>query len=203
MRLKRFRALVLALLTTGGTVLMAACDTATSVETQMPAVRSYDAVPATDGQEYTLVQGDLPEAEDSASAWIGRDGGMVVVAGGLKDGKPTMHGVYVREGTVNKPTLFTVKRLGGNQVGVRLDARTQSRNGTWTDVGGKGFRKPVYLFMTYAWATNVTDPSRLVILYDPEDGKAHEKTRSQVILDTNLFVTAELEHFSKYVMAVH
>lgn len=180
---------------------LSACDSATLTD-PTPVRPSFSGVLSDHGKHYTLVEHDMPVAQSSASAWIGQDGGMVYVHGGIKEGRPTMHGVYVPEGAVNKSTLFTVTVLSGKVLGVRLEAQEQSKNGRWIEVGSRGFRKPVLLFMTYAWATNVSDASKLTILYDPEDGRHHQETSARVLLDVDRYVIAELKHFSKYVLAM-
>jgi hypothetical protein len=173
--------------------------------TEAPAVRAQfdDVVPGSDGKAYTLVSGELNTTTRSASAWIDREGGMVFIEGDSVNGKPQMWGLYVPKNTVRQNTLFCVRMVGNSHAQVRLTAHIQDKKGNWINVGKTGFRAPVYLLMTYAYATNVVDPSTLTILYDPENGGAFQTTKSfRYLLENNDFVIAELSHFSKYAMAM-
>jgi hypothetical protein len=173
--------------------------------TEAPAFRAQfdDVVPGSDGKAYTLVSGELKTTTRQASAWIDREGGMVFITGDSVNGKPQMWGVYVPKNAVRRPTLFCVRMVGNFHAQVMLTAHEQDRKGNWINVGKDGFREPVYLLMTYAYATNVVDPSTLTILYDPENGGAFQPTKSfRYLLENNEFVIAELSHFSKYAMAM-
>jgi hypothetical protein len=173
--------------------------------TEAPAIRAQfdDVVPGSDGKAYTLVSGELNTTTRSASAWIDREGGMVFIEGDSVNGKPQMWGLYIPKNAVRRRTLFCVKMVGNFHAQVRLTAHEQDRKGNWVNVGKAGFREPVYLLMTYAYATNVVDPSTLTILYDPENGSPFQTTKSfRYLLENNDFVIAELSHFSKYAMAM-
>jgi hypothetical protein len=149
------------------------------------------------------VSGELNTQKREASAWIDRQGGMVFINGDTINGKPQMWGLYVPKNAVRRPTLFCVRMVGNFHAQVRLTAHEQDRKGAWINVGKAGFREPVYLLMTYAYATNVIDPATLTILYDPENGGAFQRTKSfKYRIENNDFVIAELNHFSKYAMAM-
>jgi hypothetical protein len=173
--------------------------------TEAPAIRAQfdDVVPGSDGKAYTLVSGELSTTTRSASAWIDREGGIVFIEGDSVNGKPQMWGLYIPKNAVRRPTLFCVRMVGNFHAQVHLTAHEQDRKGGWINVGKAGFREPVYLLMTYAYATNVVDPSTLTILYDPENGGPFQTTKSfRYLLENNDFVIAELSHFSKYAMAM-
>ena len=195
MKYRLFRWSAVCLLVLLGT----SCDQATPTD---PAAypRLADVVPGNDGKQYTLLEGQLVTGKQETSAWIDRDGGLVWLEGEPKDGERTFHAVYVPERAVNKPTLFTIRLVPGKHIKVDLRAHLRERDGSLRDVGKAGFKQPVYLIMSYAWATNLTDPQRATILYDPEDGKPHQKLPAVPVLEHH-FVYAPLYHFSLYAMA--
>lgn len=151
------------------------------------------------GRTFTIIEGMLPEKRE-ASAWIDRNGGYVLLRAGTRaNGQSDWYGLYIPEHTVNRPTLFTIRLANHVHLSFNLTAMQRQKNGGVVNVGKAGFKQPVYLFLTYAHATNVTDPSKLVILYDPEDGRPNERVKSAPQL-TDQYVIAELAHFSRYAM---
>ena len=185
-------------------VTAAGCDNAEEMTAPRSAVTTIQraSVPADDGKIYTLVEGQLPAIVPSVSRWIGKSGGTIYLFGPWKDGRPTMHAVMVPEGAVSRPTLFTISVASTEFVKVDLRAQVLLKNGTLKDVGNLGFRKPVFLFLSYAWATNVDDPERLVILHDPENGNPHRRVGGEVLFSFEEYIVAALGHFSKYAVAM-
>jgi hypothetical protein len=185
----------------GMLLLLAGCDDA-AVPTEPFARPAFShVVKGTDGGEYTLVAGQIPATVLSESKWIGKEGGSVFLWGGYKDGRIIAHAVTIPEGAVSKRTLFTISIASSDHIEVDLRAQVEQKNGL-KDVGHLGFRKPVYLFLSYAYATNVSDASRLTILYDPENGNAHQRVGGQVLFGLDKYVFVQLDHFSKYALAM-
>lgn len=146
------------------------------------------------GNAYVIAEGKYSTRTISESAIIGAAGGKLGVAG---------HQITVPAGAVDRPTRFTItmsqeRSPSGNQL-VKVDntAYQQDAGGAWTvNVGAAGFLKPLTLRMSYGWASNISDPGRLLILWDREDGSAEPYATS---VDTaTRTVTAQLTHFSIY-----
>lgn len=117
-----------------------------------------------------------------------------LLGGGLELGG---HSVDVPRGAVALPTLFSMFRVPEARIEVDLLALRQVPGGL-LNVGELGFNRPVTLTLSYAHATNVSDPSRLKIMRLMPDGR-HEILPSTV--DTRKkTVSARLEHFSRYCM---
>ncbi|MGH7447011.1 MAG: hypothetical protein ACREK1_00120 [Longimicrobiales bacterium] len=130
---------------------------------------------------------DLPSLQ--VSSIIGLLGGEVHLAG---------HVIQVPAGAVSLPTVFTLTLATNGYVEVDISALTTDLLGNTVNIGEQGFKKPVTLSLTYARATNVTDPSRLKLMRLKSDGK-HEILKSKVSDGTKL-VSAKLDHFSRYCM---
>lgn len=141
------------------------------------------------GTTYTRIEERAPGTELSLSQIIGLQGGSVSLAG---------HTITVPFGAVTEPTLFTLELANNGYVEVELSAVVTDLLGRVIDVGSSGFEKPVTLSLTYARATNVTDPSRLKIVRLKSNGR-HEVLPSTVQTGP-LTVTATLDHFSRYAM---
>lgn len=133
-----------------------------------------------------LELGDL-----QASNVIGLEGGTVHLLG---------HKIYVPLGAVNQPALFTIRVVTNGYVEVDLTAL--GGPGGLIDIGANGFAVPVKLTLTYARASNVSSPARLVVLRKLGAGYfgAYEVMPSTVNPGSKT-VEAELDHFSSYVMA--
>ena len=140
---------------------------------------------------YTLVTAPLTTPLPRVSDWIGASGGTLRLAG---------HTLTVPPGAVQGPTLFSMLPLASGHVEVELLAAAIRPLLGLVDVGSDGFDEPVELTLSYAAATNVDDPDRLVILHLRDDGGV-EEVPSTVHTATKT-VTAELEHFSRYAMAI-
>ena len=140
------------------------------------------------GKTYTRIEEHAPNADLSLSQVIGINGGSVSLAG---------HTITVPAGAVSVPTIFTITLANNGYIEVDLTAVVNTLLGT-VDVGSDGFDTPVTLALTYARATNVSDPSRLKIIRLNPNGK-HEILPSTVQTGP-LTVKAELDHFSRYAM---
>ena len=141
---------------------------------------------------YTRIEGRIPAeiADLQVSKLIGVEGGSVNLAG---------HTITVPAGAVDQPTVFTLTLATNGHVEVDLSATVTDLLGNAVDTGSKGFRKPVTLSLTYAWASNVSDPSRLLILRLLDNGKV--EALPSTVQPTGKTVTVQLDHFSKYCLA--
>jgi hypothetical protein len=140
--------------------------------------------------EYTLIREPALGSVLRLSKLIGPEGGLLEVGN---------HVLSVPRGAVSVPAIFTLLSLPTGYVEVELLALAPALLGRLSDVGSRGFRRPVQLTLSYARATNVGDPDDLVILRLKPNGR-HEPLRSSVDA-TARTVTAELGHFSRYCMA--
>ncbi len=143
--------------------------------------------------EYTLVKERLALPLDlDLSKIIGINGGSLSLLG---------HTITVPAGAVDRPVLFTLIVARPGYVEVELDATISGLFGRIIDVGGNGFDEPVDLTLSYSRATNVDDPSRLVILRRLPGGAIEEMPST---VDTQRkTVTAQLDHFSRYCLAAN
>jgi hypothetical protein len=108
------------------------------------------------------------------------------------------HTLNVPLGAVLVPTLFGMEVERNGYVQVELHAYLQGLLGL-LDIGGKGFLKPVTLSLSYANATNVTDPSHLHIALLNADGTINSILPTTI--DTRKkTASAKLPHFSSYVL---
>lgn len=139
----------------------------------------------------SLITGPDANGED-ASAWIGSAGGTVSTAA---------YKLTVPAGAVSQPTRFRIEPTNTGVYAVDLSAHKKGGllNLSLIEVGSKGFAKPVKLTIKYANATNVQQPSDLVIVYIRSNGTIELQT--SVVNTTAKTVTSPLSHFSKYAMA--
>ena len=141
-------------------------------------------------QTFTRIEERAPSTSLlSLSRIIGLLGGTISVAN---------HSVTVPFGAVTLPTLFTLTYAGNGYVEVDATATITDLLGRILDVGGLGFKKPVTMTLSYARATNVTDPSRLKIVRLNPNGQ-HEVMPSTVNTWKKT-VSAQLDHFSRYAL---
>ncbi|HEY0674195.1 MAG TPA: hypothetical protein VGD27_18110 [Longimicrobiales bacterium] len=143
--------------------------------------------------EYTFIRERSPFdlGGTTISAIIGVAGGTLTLGG---------HQLIVPRGAVTVPTLFTISLPLDPYVNVDLLATVQTLFGI-VNIGERGFKVPVMLGLTYSRATNVTDPSRLIVVHVPNRGPV-EPLPSEVNQETRT-VWARLPHFSKYCMATN
>ncbi|HEX7118385.1 MAG TPA: hypothetical protein VF212_06335 [Longimicrobiales bacterium] len=156
-------------------------------------------VEGVDGELYTLVEETLPEDLPllSVSQVIGLLGGEVHLAG---------HTLEVPFGAVLEPVLFTLKLRSNGYVEVDLTALTEVLGflGRVLQVDLHRFRRPVTLELSYARATNVTDPSRLIIVHAPGRwGYENLEPLESQVDTTRKVVRARLDHFTRYCLAVN
>jgi hypothetical protein len=158
-------------------------------------------VMGTDGRRYQLIEGQMSAVADTASKWIGPEGGTLELLGEVKDSQQTRHFIVVPQGAVPENTLFTLTLASDEYLSVELRAQVQLPNGEFRDIGAYGFLKRIQVFLSFAWATNLDESKSLTILWDPKNGRAHEKVGGSVS-HSNKQVMAELGHFSKYSVAL-
>jgi hypothetical protein len=108
------------------------------------------------------------------------------------------HGIAVPRGAVLRPTLFTMETVAGPVVDVDLNAFQSNLLNRLLERLGM-FNRPVTVELSYAAATNVTDPSRLVVVRLHDDG-TYELLPTRIDQQRKV-ISAELDHFSKYAMA--
>jgi hypothetical protein len=144
---------------------------------------------------YTLVKAPLiPTGDLSLSNLIGIEGGEISLLG---------HTLVIPVGAVTKPTLFLMTVLPTGYIEVDLTASVTGLLGSLLDVGSRGFLKPVPVTLSYASGTNVSDPSRLTILrVSGLLGYRRYEVIPTVLNREEKTVTAELDHFSRYVIAM-
>lgn len=145
------------------------------------------------GQTYTLIEGrPLLGWPLQITQLISLSGGQLTLLG---------HTLTVPRGAVTSPTLFTMLVGLNGYVEVHLEALVPSLFGL-LNIGGRGFREPVRLTLSYANATNVGDPNDLVIVHLPGWWGYRTAEPLPSTVDTaRKTVTAELDHFSRYAMA--
>jgi hypothetical protein len=161
---------------------------------------SATVVIGSNGQSYKLLEGQINTQTQSASQWIGPLGGTVLIVGTGLNQLPTAHTLVVPPLAVLQNTKFTMTLSGGNYVSVRLKAERYNLFGQLINVGAQGFNLPVLLTLSNANATNLSNPLRAVILYDPENGSSMQLVPS-VAIGGQLLVVGTLNHFSKYCAA--
>jgi hypothetical protein len=137
------------------------------------------------------IEGRMPEGlpSISVSQVIGLLGGTLNLAG---------HSVHIPAGALTESAVVTLTLASNGYVEVEVTALKVSLLGRILNLGALGFKKPVSLTLTYAWASNVQDPSRLQIMRLKANGN-HELLPSTVDT-TRRTVTVQLDHFSRYCM---
>lgn len=120
---------------------------------------------------------------------IGSEGGVLEHAG---------HRLTVPAGALSETALFRMRLDRSGYVQVDLTAMGTG-NRQDVNLGKLGFAKPVILQLSYSYASGVTDPSRLGVVWVKSDGTT-EWLPSQVDLEAGT-VEAHLDHFSQYALA--
>lgn len=173
-----------------------------SVETASPIDPADASLLSTQG--YYWIKAPAPEPPRSLFWWLIKTveatiATLLDVTGGVLS--LLGHALFVPEGAVTEPTIFSMTVIQNGYIEVDLTATPKSllsRLFFWTKPKTVQFNVPVELSLSYARATNVTDPTRLKIMRLMPDGR-HEILPSTVDLE-NQTVTAELDHFSRYCM---
>lgn len=146
---------------------------------------------------YTLVKDPLLPGilqAVSTNALIGVQGGQITLLG---------HTLTVPAGAVSQPTIFTLTVLPTGYVEVNLTATLTSVLGLVLNVGDDGFLRPVPVTLSYARATNVTDPSKLTVVHlGGLLGYKNIQPVPSTVDPASKTVTADLEHFSRYSLAM-
>ena len=194
--LRRFRLLPVLLL-----VAVAACEPSTHPAAPRPAEEADELLGGLLGgsqvQGLTLIKDPLlPGLVGSlgTSSLIGLQGGQISLLG---------HSVLVPQGAVTQPTLFSLLVLPTGYVEVDLSATVTSLLGLVVDVGSRGFETPVPVTLSYARGTNVSDPSKLkVVRINSILGYKYYEILPTQVDPVAKTVTSDLEHFSRYVVAV-
>jgi hypothetical protein len=142
--------------------------------------------------DYTLVQAAPLSSLLQTVQLIGPGGGSLSLAG---------HALTVPAGAVSAPTLFSMAQLPNGLIEVELSAVRGTLLGI-IDIGSGGFLggETVGVTLSYDAATNVSDPSRLVVLRMLGDDQVEEIPTAVDQGDET--VQVELEHFSRYAMAI-
>ena len=117
---------------------------------------------------------------------IGSSGGRLIL------GK---HELNVPRGAVSGPTTFTMTKIDGDHIRVRLTATQLTLN----DVGSKGFAVPVTLSLSWENAASLPeDVASLLIAWIRPDGVA--VTQSTTVEVQGHRARADLSHFSEYAL---
>ena len=147
-------------------------------------------------QGYTLVNDPLlPGITQALStgSLIGFSGGSISLLG---------HTVTVPLGAVTQPTLFSIIVLPTGYVEVDLTATLNTLLGPF-DVGSRGFKKLVPVSLTYARATNVTNPGTLKVLRVTSLlGYGSYEVMPTTVNQTAKTANTQLDHFSRYTLAM-
>jgi hypothetical protein len=163
-------------------------------------------VGGTDGKQYTLLEGQIRFKRATASAWISRGGGQVIIYGDSVNGKQTMHVLLVPEGAVKKKTLFTMTIASPHHIRVDLRAQIEQKyrgETTLVDVGHLGFEKPILLGLDRSLVGEVPVEAQLTVLHDPDNGSPFEAVPSTIYAGYEQWVIGYLSHFSKYALAMN
>lgn len=143
-----------------------------------------------------IAEGRIPDLSARYnSAIIGPAGGVLYV---------DLHHLLVPAGAVAGPTKFEIQLREDGGIGAKLTATSVNLRGEATgaknNVGSAGFRRPVYLTFSYAYATDAPrNPSSIKVVRIDAAGKL----AAQPTLVNPFFRTATgtLQHFSDYGLA--
>ncbi len=157
-----------------------------------PAVRGPSESLSLTSDVGTILTGASPDlAQRVNEVVIGPRGGSVYVS---------LHYLYVPVGAVSQPTVFRVELPGDGTIGAALTA-TSVGSSRENDVGEAGFRRPVFLTFSYAYATNPpADPFQLRVLWARPDGTF--QAQPTLVNPFLKLATARLTHFSDYILAI-
>jgi hypothetical protein len=183
------------------------CDNSERL-TEPAAIRQQfsDVVPGQDGNQYTLLEGQIKFKRATVSKWISRGGGQLILEGDSVNGKPTMHVLIVPEDAVNKKTLFTMTIASPHHIRVDLRAQIEQKyhgETTMVDVGHLGFKKPILLGLDRSLVGTLPIDTRLTVLYDPDNGTPFQAIPTQIFAGYEQWVVGYLSHFSKYALAMN
>lgn len=146
-----------------------------------------------------LLEGQIPAAVPMVSKVIGKAGGVLVISGGVRNGHPTFHSLTVPAGVLKEDLLFTMELGTQTYIDVELKAYRVKNGERGEEVGHRGFAKPLYLTLSYAWADKPFNPAQLGIVY-VQGNEIKERVRSFRI-PNGKFLIGEIRHFSRYSIA--
>lgn len=140
-------------------------------------------VMSTTGESYVVAQ-EVDPLSGSISAEIGSAGGELTLGA---------HTLYVSEGAVAEPTIFTMTRDPESPIRVKLSAGVDGGN----EIGTTGFAAPVTLQLNFGTAWELpADLSGITLIYFRADGLVETLPTSVDAEKTT--ISAELPHFSIY-----
>lgn len=184
MKLNRIFSVLALALTLGACADQGGPDQLLAPQTEAAESRSWEA------DRIAMANGQSPTFEEAGAfveKTIGREGGYLYL---------DLHYLYVPEGAVNRPTVFRMTTMGNGDIGAELSA-TRVGSSNHNDVGEAGFKRPVYIGFSYAYASNVTkDPAGLNVFWFRPDGVA-EAQPTQVNTRYK-YAFGTLRHFSAY-----
>jgi hypothetical protein len=162
------------------------CDTLDDPASRLTGPEVGVAGVSTSGNGFTVVkENDL--SVGVVTGVIGSSGGKLML------GK---HELWVPKDAVSAATTFTMTKVDGEQIRVKLDATQLTTN----DIGSQGFAVPVKLTLSYDNAAELPqDESLLRIIWIRLDGTVQEQVSSVEV--TGRRVHANLGHFSDYALA--
>lgn len=169
---------------------LASCDSAE----QLAAPQTSAAFAKTSGTAQRLYTSDARSTIIglSATAEIGKSGGSLTIL----DNNATVVELVVRGGTVQKPTTFTAT-ITDNFV-VEL-AATSVGSATLNDVGGRGFRKPVYLRLNVKYINCTVPLEQMAIAELTANNRLIPVNSWSERAAEGMFLVGELPHFSGWV----
>lgn len=177
MRLSAIPALALVL------VLWSCADLGEPTRLMGPGEVSLEETETTTGTGYTIIK-ESDTNVGTVEGIIDQNGGKISLG---------QHVLQVPAGAVGGPTVFSMSKLDGDHVMVKLTATQVTTN----DIGSAGFAKPVHLTLSYKNASEVPENEQdLRILWVKSDGSKEAQTSNVDV--TGKRVSADLGHFSDY-----
>jgi hypothetical protein len=174
-----------ALAVTALTLLAAACETGGPTQPALEPAVEQGVVYSNSGQRFVVVK-ESDANIGVVTAVIGSSGGKLML------GK---HELNVPKDAVRGPTTFTMTKLDGEYLRVRLTATELLLN----DVGSKGFNVPLRLSLSYENAAELPDNlEELVVAWIRPDGVAELKASTVEVQGHR--VRSDLDHFSEYAL---
>jgi hypothetical protein len=126
------------------------------------------------------------------SVTVGASGGSLSAAG---------YELLIPGGAVKGKTKFKMEAMTDGSIGVKLTATSIDKRGRETDVGSRGFRKPVTLSLYYGWASDqIPDEAGLTIAWLLPNGQLVEQ--KSFVSTQYKRVFTDLQHFSDYILVM-
>ncbi|HET8656813.1 MAG TPA: hypothetical protein VFL93_14920 [Longimicrobiaceae bacterium] len=189
---KRFWATLLSLATFGFVLVMASCADQNPVGSMLN-IEQPDAIHYTrsfDADYAKIIAGEVPDfTERYNSAIIDQNGGSLYVSGNM---------LLVPRGAVSGPTKFEIQLAPDGSIGAELTA-TAVGSDVRNDVGHAGFRRPLTLIFTYAYANNVPDqPELMRVAWRKDDGTL--EVQPSYVDTHHKMVYGQIYHFTPYIV---